>query len=175
METHEPAKGAAPSQYKQDLQELVELASQPDSDPQKLKSFLRVQEIIAAYRPELAEIFQGLFQEREGEEAKKRQERFVQNAQTSLGRVREHLPPRTDPAAETSAEQEQRLNAYRLCDAVSRVPGFAVFSMLRDEYAFPKNEKPVTERVIREMQVTSPTPMGGRAPMCCPNIGGLPD
>lgn len=152
-----------PTPFECDCQELVELAGRPASDPEKLRSFLRVQEIVAAYRPDLAALFQGLFQEREGEDTGKRDERFLRHARTVLGRLRETLP------------QEFGREELRLLLTVSDVPGFRLIRQLIEDRVISAEEKlPVDERVIRNvLEPLAVTPKGGRAPMCCPNIGGL--
>lgn len=162
METPE-AQERKPIPFERDCQELADLALRPESDPEKLRSFLRVQELTAAYRPELAALFQGLFQEREGEDMEKRDERFLRHARTVLGRLRETLP------------QELGREELRLLLAMSDVPGFRLIRQLIEDRVIPEEEKPlVSERVIRNVpEPPAVTPKGGRAPMCCPNIGGL--
>lgn len=164
METPE-AQERKPTSFERDCQELAELAGRPASDPEKLRSFLRVQEIVATYRPELAALFQGLFQEREGEDMGKRDERFLRHARTILGRLRETLP---HPLGRKE---------LRLLLAISSVPGFRLVGKLIEDHAFPGEDLPVDKRVIRNVPEQPPpspvTPQGGKAPMCCPNIGGL--
>lgn len=135
------------------VQELVELADCPPDDPKKFELFLQVRTILAKARPELDSVFRGLFE-------KGRHER---DARTFLGRIREVLG--------TKLTKEE----FRLLLEARDIPGFSLIQKLIEDATYPEEKPPVTERVIREIPVTSPTPMGGRAPMCCPNIGGLPD
>lgn len=135
------------------VQELLELVDRPPQDPRKLELFLRVRTILAQVRPELDGVFRGLFE-------KGRHER---DACTFLGRLREAV------SGKPLIREE-----YCLLVEASNIPGFSLIRTLLEDKMFPKEKLPVTERVIREIPITSPTPMGGRAPMCCPNIGGLP-
>lgn len=136
------------------VQELMELAERPSQDPRKLELFLRVRTTLAKVRPELDGVFSGLFE-------KGRHER---DARTFLGRLREMLSDRKLTREEFSLLMQAR-----------DIPGFSLIQKLIEDATYPEEKLPVTERVIREIPVTSPTPMGGRAPMVCPNIGGLPD
>lgn len=135
-------------------QELVELADRPPVDVTKFELFLRVRTILMKIRPELDGVFRGLFE----------RGRHERDARTFLGRIREVL-------SGTELTKEE----FRLLLEASDIPGFSIIRKCIEDAAFPEVKPPVTERVIREIPVTSPTPMGGRAPMCCPNIGGLPD
>jgi hypothetical protein len=134
------------------LQRLADIADCPQHDGEKLEAFLRVRTILAQIRPELDGVFRGLFE-------KNRHER---DTRTFLGRVREVLS-----GAELTREE------FRLLMEARDVPGFAVIQTLLEDSMFREERLPVTERVIREIPMASPTPPGGRAPMCCPNIGGL--
>lgn len=136
------------------VQELVDLAASSPNDPRKRELFLRVQTILAQVRPELDGVFCGLFE-------KGRHER---DACTFLGRIREVIS-----GAKLTKDEFQLLMQAR------DVPGFALIQKLIEDATYPEEKSPVAERVIREISVTSPTPMGGKAPMCCPNIGGLRD
>ncbi len=134
------------------VRRLAELADRPSHDMEKLAAFLRVRTILAQVRPELNAVFRGLFE-------KNRHER---DARTFLGRVREALS-----GAGLTREE------FRLLMEARDVPGFAVIQTLLEDSMFREEKPPVTERVIREVPEKSPTPSGGRAPMYCPNIGGL--
>lgn len=135
------------------MQELMELADRPPQDPQKLEVFLRIRTVLAKIRPELDGVFSGLFE-------KGRHERDVC---TFLGRIREVLG--------TKLTKEE----FRLLLEARDTPGFGIIQTFIEDATYPEEKPPVTERVIRELPVTSPIPMGGKAPMCCPNIGGLPE
>lgn len=136
------------------VQELVELADRPPEDARKLELFLRIRTILAKVRPELDGVFHGLFE-------KNRHER---DARTFLGRIREVL------SGKKLTKEE-----FRLLMQARDIPGFSLIYTFIEDATYPEEKAPVTERVIREIPITSPTPMGGKAPMCCPNIGGLPD
>lgn len=135
------------------VQELVDLAERPLQDPRKLELFLRVRTILAKVRPELDSVFCGLFEKG----------RHDRDARTFLGRIREVLG--------TKLTKEE----FRLLLEARDIPGFGLIQTLIEDATYPEEKLPVTERVIREIPVTSPTPMGGRVPMCCPNIGGFPE
>ncbi|OGJ57230.1 hypothetical protein A2947_02210 [Candidatus Peribacteria bacterium RIFCSPLOWO2_01_FULL_54_110] len=149
MET--PLNQEAPSK-RDPVQALVELADCQPRDPKKLEPFLRVRAILAQIRPELDAVFQGLFENG----------RHERDARTFLGRVREAL-------SSSPLTKEE----FHLLMEVSDIPGFSLIRTLLKDKVFPEKKLPVTERVIREIPEKSPTSSGGRAPMCCPNIGGL--
>lgn len=148
METEERSTNA----FTDNSRALADLADRPAHDMQKLEAFLRVRAILSHIRPELDGVFHGLFE-------KGRHER---DARTFLGRIREALSGR-----ELSREE------FRLLIEASDVPGFSLIRTLLEDNMFCEEKPPVTERVIREIPVESPTPLGGRAPMRCPNIGEL--
>lgn len=147
-----------------DIQELMALVQEPDGNSQKLRSVLRVQELLSQYKPGTASnILHGLFQD---------PDRLEQHARTVLGRIKEVLPPLTIPHTETPEQHAERLKAFHLLEEISRIPGFSAVRALLEDYAFPEERPPVTARVIREIPKKSATPLGGKEPMCCPNIGG---
>ncbi|MBI2523655.1 hypothetical protein HYW11_00355 [Candidatus Peregrinibacteria bacterium] len=150
MET--PLNPEVPAQ-RDPVQELVELVDRPPEDARKVELFLRIRTILAKVRPELDGVFRGLFEKAHHE----------RDARTFLGRIREILG--------TKLTREE----FHLLMEARDVPGFAIIQTLIEDATYPEEKPPVTERVIREISVVSPTPPGGRAPMCCPNIGGLPD
>lgn len=146
-----------------DLQELIALVQDPESNSQKLRSVLRVQELLSHYNGAAPDILHGLFQD---------PDRLEQHARTVLGRIKEVLPPLTVPQIETPEQCAERLKAFHLLEEISRVPGFSAVRALLEDYAFPQERSPVAACVIREIPKRSVTPLGGKAPMRCPNIGG---
>lgn len=154
METTQHSTLSEKEAFARQTEELVALAELPPDDARKLEAFLRVRSLLTQIRPELEPIFRGLFE-------KGRHER---DARTFLGRMREVLG--------TKLTKEE----FRLLLQARDVPGFALIQTFIEDATYPEEKPPVTERVIREIQqIPPPTPLGGRAPMCCPNIGGLPD
>lgn len=135
-------------------QELVELADRPPEDARKLELFLRVRTVLAKIRPELDDVFHGLFE-------KGRHER---DARTFLGRIREVL-------SGTKLTKEE----FRLLMQARDIPGFSLIQTFIEDATYPEEKPSVTERVIREIPEVRRTPPGGKAPMYEPNIGGLPD
>lgn len=136
----------------QRTEELVALAELPPDDARKLESFLRVRSLLVQIRPEMEHVFGGLFEKG----------RHARDARTFLGRIREVLG--------TKLTKEE----FRLLLEARDIPGFSIIQTFIEDATYPEEKPPVTERVIREIPpITSPTPSGGRAPMCCPNIGGL--
>lgn len=148
MET--PLNPEVPAQ-RDPVQELVELVDRPPEDARKLELFLRIRTILAKVRPELDGVFRGLFEKAHHE----------RDARTFLGRIREILG--------TKLTREE----FRLLMEARDIPGFAIIQTLIEDATYPEEKPPVTERVIRELPEVRGTPPGGKAPMCCPNIGGL--
>lgn len=150
-----------------DLQELIALVQDPESNPEKLRSVLRVQELLSQYNSEGASnLLRGLFEHPQDPDYMEKDARVV------LGRMKELIPPPTTPTTETPQQRTARQEIFHLLEEISRVPGFSAVRALLEDYAFPQERSPVAACVIREIPKRSVTPLGGKAPMRCPNIGG---
>lgn len=145
--------------FVRDVSELVALVERPDTDGEKMESFLLVRGLIDGFHPQAKRLLLGLFE----------RGRHEQDVYTMLGRMRE---PFDEGGLPLTGTREGR----RLIVEISHVRGFGVVHKLIDDRLEPEEEKsPIEQRVIREIHITSPTPPGGRVPMNEPNIGGLKD